>query len=584
MSETATLKPRFPIRVKLSLMAGILTVVPLVAVGVALININVRAVQTTIREFQIAVADDVARSVDSELASAQDTLNGVASVLIRPGLEEDNRITLALTLVESSEAIDHAALFGPEGKFIDALREEKSPKTPTDPLPKAIRERAEARNVAVGAAQIIEGSVRVPVTIPLRAQGKVTGYASSYLDLSPVQARVKRLGDAHFTGLTDPILVVDDRSRVVARAGASARLEPAPALPLLSHLGQAALDTGVSRSEEYSLGGGTAMVGALVGTPRAPWGVVIQQPRDVVYGSIDQMRLVIALTVVATIALALFVALVMARRISAPLAELAAFAGSLARRDFNTRMTVNTNDELSLLGNAMFKAAKDLASSEQRIKDEVAIRTDLGRYLPQDLVDQVVAREQDMGLGGRRTPITVLFCDVVGFTPLTERLPPEEVVALLNELFTILTEIVFRHGGTVDKFIGDALMAIWGAPKPTENHAGKAIAAAEEMIEWLDIGNARWRDRFGVQLELAVGVNSGEAVVGNVGSESRMEYTAIGDAVNVAARLESVAQPMQVIVSEATMTLTRDQFDYEPLGEQKVTGRKRPVQIYALER
>jgi class 3 adenylate cyclase len=157
------------------------------------------------------------------------------------------------------------------------------------------------------------------------------------------------------------------------------------------------------------------------------------------------------------------------------------------------------------------------------------------------------------------------------------------VVALLNELFTILTEIVFRHGGTLDKFVGDCVMAMWGAPTPQDDHAARALAAAEDMMRWLEAGNASWEAKFGVKIELAIGIHSGEAIVGNVGSETRMEFTAIGDTVNVAARLEAIARPMQVLVtSEARAAAGPERFDLVDLGARALTGRAAPVHLWEL--
>ena len=339
---------------------------------------------------------------------------------------------------------------------------------------------------------------------------------------------------------------------------------------------------GLSVAEEYPGPDGQAMVGAVVRVQDYPWAVVVQQPREVVYGVIDTIRASV-IGVIGVAALVAFgVAVFVARRISEPLRELSAFAADLAARRFDRRVKVRTRDELALLGEAMSGAAADLQASEARIREELAIRNDLGRYLPGELVEKVVRREQDMGLGGRRAPITVLFADVVGFTPLTEHLPPEKVVTVLNELFTILTEIIFRHGGTVDKFIGDCVMALWGAPRAQVDHATRALLAAEDMMRWLEIGNAGWQQRFGITLQLAVGVNTGEAVVGNIGSETRMEYTAIGDVVNVAARLEGIARPMQVLASETTRRAAGDRFEFVSLGARELSGRSEPVQLFEV--
>ena len=197
-------------------------------------------------------------------------------------------------------------------------------------------------------------------------------------------------------------------------------------------------------------------------------------------------------------------------------------------------------------------------------------------------VDKVVKREQDMGLGGQRRQITVLFADVVAFTPLTRELEPEVTVQILNELFTILTEIVFRHDGTVDKFIGDCVMAMWGAPRDEPDHAAKALEAAEEIVSWLEIGNANWKKKYGVTIQIAVGINSGEAVVGNIGSKTRMEYTAIGDAVNVAARLEAIARPQQILITQETMRAAGEGFSFTEIGERTLAGRETPTRLYEL--
>jgi class 3 adenylate cyclase len=243
---------------------------------------------------------------------------------------------------------------------------------------------------------------------------------------------------------------------------------------------------------------------------------------------------------------------------------------------------VTTRDELALLAGAMRGAATDLAESEAQIRREVQIRSDLGRYLPAELVDKVVRREQDLALGGERRVVTVLFADVVAFTPLTEQRAPEEVVTILNELFTILTGIVFRHGGMVDKFVGDCVMALWGAHEPQEDHAVRALEAAEDMMHWLETGNVAWRERFGVTIQLAIGVHTGEVVVGNIGSKSRMEYTAIGDAVNVAARLEALARPQQILTTRATLDAAGDGFDVAEAGAHQLPGRSEPLTLFEV--
>ena len=146
----------------------------------------------------------------------------------------------------------------------------------------------------------------------------------------------------------------------------------------------------------------------------------------------------------------------------------------------------------------------------------------------------------------------------------------------------MLTEIVFRHGGTVDKFIGDCIMAVWGAPVPQADHADRALAAAEDMMHFLEVAAAEWKKKYDVEIRLGVGVSSGEAIVGNIGSNKRMEYTVIGDVVNVAARLEGLAAPNQVLVAEGTHALASDRFELVSIGDRNLLGRKNSVHVFEL--
>jgi class 3 adenylate cyclase len=214
------------------------------------------------------------------------------------------------------------------------------------------------------------------------------------------------------------------------------------------------------------------------------------------------------------------------------------------------------------------------------------VRELFGRYVSPEIVRRLAAEPDSLRLGGERVTLTLLFSDIRGFTAMSERLPPETVVEVLNEYLEAMTAIVFRHGGTVDKFIGDAVMAFWGAPIPVPDHARRAVAAALEMRAELAALNARWRERgVPVELRIGIGVHTGEAIVGNIGSLSRkLEYTAIGDTVNLTSRLEGMTVPMgtDLLISDATREAAGDAFDYHPLGEVQVKGKEQAVRVHAL--
>ena len=206
------------------------------------------------------------------------------------------------------------------------------------------------------------------------------------------------------------------------------------------------------------------------------------------------------------------------------------------------------------------------------------------RYVPKDVRDQLMADPSRARLGGQRRTMTVLFSDIRGFTTASEQLQPEAIVALLNEYFTRMVQVVFDHHGTLDKFIGDAVMALFGAPLDDPDHADHAVMAALAMQRELADLNRQWIAEGRPALDIGVGVNTGEMVAGNIGSAMIMSYTVIGDAVNLASRLESLNKQYatHVIVSEATRAALRRRYDMRELGDVVVKGKTRPVAIYEV--
>lgn len=574
------------LRVKFGLLAALLATLPLAAVGYLLIDVNAEAVSVLSRELQASVVDDVARTIDQEFVEAQDGLDAVGRVLTDGELGSERAIPIALALVSAHEGLDHVAVYDAQGERIDTILEAELGNMDVPPtLDASLRAEAERWNAAMGVTTLIEGRPRVPLVVPLRVGERLTGYALTMVALTDVQERIERIAEGRFPGQRDSIFVIDERFRVVAHAdpARAVALEDMTGRGILAGVDGATLRADFSRAGEYVTDDGREMVGSMGTLAGRSWAVVVQIPADVAYATLGRMRTIVIITVVIVSILALLIGVFAAHRIVAPLSRLTAFAHELAQRHFEKRVIVESGDELEVLAGAMSRAAADLQASEEKLQEEAAIRSDLGRYLPEELVDKVVRREQNMSLGGTKREVTILFADVVGFTPFTESHDPEDVVTILNELFTILTGIVFRHGGTVDKFIGDCVMALWGAPTEHEDHAARALNAAEDMMRWLEMGNVAWQERFGVTIQLAVGVHSGEAIVGNIGSKSRMEYTAIGDAVNVAARLEGIARPQQILVSDTTRQLAGDGFDYLDAGTHKLPGHSGEMQLYEVQ-
>jgi adenylate cyclase len=194
-----------------------------------------------------------------------------------------------------------------------------------------------------------------------------------------------------------------------------------------------------------------------------------------------------------------------------------------------------------------------------------------------------VVRDRDAMKSSRRL-VTVLFSDIRGFTSISEKLEPEQVAEMLQEYLTEMTQVVFRHGGTVDKYIGDCIMALYNVPFEDPNHAESAVRTGLDFQEKTLEVSKRWEERIGVRIRNGVGINTGEAVVGTMGSRQRLEYTAIGDTVNLGSRLESITKDYgaSIVISESTHELVRGRFMTRQLGAVTVKGKTQPVKIYAV--
>ncbi len=208
-----------------------------------------------------------------------------------------------------------------------------------------------------------------------------------------------------------------------------------------------------------------------------------------------------------------------------------------------------------------------------------------GQYVSKDVYAQLVANPDLARLGGQRRDMTVLFSDIRGFTTITEKGQPEEIVHMLNEYFTRMVEIVFRHKGTVDKFVGDMVMALFGAPLDDPHHADHAVEAALDMLAELRQLNEKWKaEGFDATVDIGVGVNTGPMIAGNIGSDQIMSYTVIGDAVNLGSRLESLNKQYSthIIISDETRQRLTGQYVFRPLGDVVVKGKTRPVAIFEV--
>jgi adenylate cyclase len=243
--------------------------------------------------------------------------------------------------------------------------------------------------------------------------------------------------------------------------------------------------------------------------------------------------------------------------------------------------------------------AYNFASEEKRAKKTRAM---FSSYVTKRVVDELIKNPDMAKLGGERKEVTILFSDIRGFTSFSESRPPEEVVTQLNEYLGAMTEVVFKHEGTLDKFIGDAVMAFWGAPLDQKNHVELAIRCALHMVDRLSDLQEKWKSEGKEPFSIGIGLNTGEVLVGNIGIEGKkIDYTVIGDHVNLASRVESLTRTYNtdILLTEYTYTIIKDLTDFRKsdkvkksaIGHSKfsevdtvkVKGKEQSVVIYRLE-
>jgi adenylate cyclase len=215
-------------------------------------------------------------------------------------------------------------------------------------------------------------------------------------------------------------------------------------------------------------------------------------------------------------------------------------------------------------------------------KQKNFITKQFGRYLSPDLVREIARSDQEIKLGGINKELSILFLDIRGFTTLSEKLPPEQVLDFLNTMFDMITRKALDNKGTIDKFIGDAAMVIFNAPLDVPDHEYRAVRTAWDIQESMKEVRRMIEEKHGITVSVGIGVNTGMVVVGNIGSFLRVDYTAIGDNVNIAARIESNTQPNQILVSEETYERTKGSFVYNCIGERMMKGKSVPVKLYEV--
>ncbi|MCI0341267.1 MAG: adenylate/guanylate cyclase domain-containing protein [Planctomycetales bacterium] len=560
------------------------TAVPVVAVAggvlLALRRTYEPAVAAEIQKSLAVAVEQAGRLVERRVQELSGEAEGIArDVRIREALAEGNVRELEIAVSDQHRihriSADALAFFDGEARFLFRLR-----------LGRATQ--ADGSEAEVFRREETEGGP-VPEEAYLRLFSEGAG---------PDRTPLLLLGEAAYTPAHLP--VGEDEGFVLLarrlRDSDAADLGSLVGEPVLVLLAGRAIGTSLSRDE-------TTAVEATLGTPGAPdpldatVGGTLRRVLSATLPSAGDGRALAAVvaadlgrrlgplreaerTTTLVAAAALLTAVLLSLRVSGllarPVRQLADATERVARGDFSVRVPVRSRDEIGTLANRFNQMTEGLAEKER-------VRGLLDKVVSTEIAGELVRLEKEgrLALGGETREVSVLFCDLRGFTATTEHMKPEAVIAMMNEYFTRITVPIERERGVIDKFVGDQVMALFGAPLPVADHAARAVAAARGMLEALAGLNREREARGEKPLACGIGINSGEAVAGLSGSGGRFSYTVFGATVNLAARLCSAAQRYQILVTAGT----RDRaalLDTRALEPIKAKGFSEPVPIFEV--
>ncbi len=297
---------------------------------------------------------------------------------------------------------------------------------------------------------------------------------------------------------------------------------------------------------------------------------------DKMYGIVYSLEMVI-ITISAAVFLMLSVAILLLVRILIvkPIHRFFPALKQIEKGNYEERISITNNDEISQL-------AEHVNTMAGGLKEREFVKDTFSRYVPKEVVDRLLERKIHPRLEGELQEVTVFFSDIRGFTHMTERLGAEQIVHLLNRYFTAMTDVAIQYDGMIDKFAGDEIMIIFGAPIRSDDDPLRAVRMAFAMQRQLEILNAQFAEEHLEKISIGIGIATGKVILGNIGSEKRLNYSVIGDTVNLAARLVSKAGPSEILIDQQTYVYVQEHYHCNSLGLVQVKGKEHPIGVYSV--
>ena len=541
--------------------------------------------EVRIRENSLKLSQVIALKVKTDFSSLVEKANIMAAVMARRGATEEDRrwgeFVTGMVMREESDII-YTAVARRKRKTLEILDGVVGPafssgtlgleasdlagvvNRESDSFMAAFSGRPEVHN-----ATPVFGEPVVALSIPLVKKNEnaseliVIMYVMMDRFLEAVQTRDITLN-----------FIVNGKGEIIAHPDRSL-LEGRTSLINLEVVREMLKSSQDNKQITYTGDNGRIYIGSFQKIPFAGIGVISAVSRDEAFQAVYKIQKQNILITILVLNAAIFIVYFFARSLVTPVRRLVEATKKIEAGDFNVDVKPTTRDEIGLLTESFSSMGKGLAERE-KIKDA------FGKFVNRDIADMVLRDE--ITLGGERKMAAIFFSDIRSFTAISEELEPEEVVEFLNEYMTRMVDCVNRTSGVVDKFIGDAIMAVWGTPVSHGNDTENAINAALMMRNVLAEYNSDRGSGKKPYIRIGCGINTGAVLAGQIGSHDRMEYTVIGDAVNLASRIESLNKTFgtDVLISEDSYLLVQDIFEVVPMQKISVKGKKNPQQVYAV--
>jgi adenylate cyclase len=566
------------IRFKLTALLLALSLIPLgVATGV-LLQINLQRFEADAREYRAAVADEGRKISVDYVLDALSKAREIGYTLARPEVPVKERIRIAGSLLGSAKMLDRAAIYSSDGKLVETItvRSDK-----TAPLPKVLDKLdpgllAVVRNEKWVKLALGKAPSHLSLLTPMyqlgqkpAADGKLTayGYLLISVSLRGLNELIAKTSARRFRGVDGRMYVVDQKLRVVVHASRTQRGKSIAGKYIAKDMAsvKAAMKNDVAFSDHYQRDG-RKVLGVLQSISELKWAIVVEQLHEEAYAGVRSTWQTALAVGAAFVLISLIVGLLMGARVTRPVVALAGAASQVADGNFEVQPVKAGKDEVGNL-------ARAFGTMVQGLKEREFIRDTFGRYVSPEVVERALAEPESLKLGGQLQVVTVLISDLRGFTALANRLGPEAMVSVLNRYFTRMTDVIMRHDGLVSEFAGDSVVAFFGAPVSGRRDALRAVACAVDM----QIELARFNDDEGHDFEMGIGVDTGQVIAGNIGSEQRMKYGVVGNTINMAARLEGMTLGCQVLISGATYSEVKADVEVGDTFEVMAKGRDEPV-------